>query len=124
MKLFFLLSAIPVIILSAGKCGKKAGKPEYKARLEIAGICMNYTIKILEGKIDTSEIVSQWTDEVTGKSYTNVFALANPCQFPSTIKQGDEFYFYIDTSADKGCLTFLAYYPKPHKKLPITVIKK
>ena len=96
----------------------------YKGRLEIAGICMNYTIKLLEGEIDTSKITANWKDEVAGKSYTNVFALANPCTFPVSIKQGDEFYFYIDTSAGKGCITCMAYYPKPSKKLPITVIEK
>jgi hypothetical protein len=124
MKLFLLLSAISIIILSADKCGKKSGIVKYKGRLEIAGICMNYTIKVLEGRIDTSRIASRWTDEVTGKSYMNVFALQNPCYFPSSIKQGDEFYFYIDTAVNKGCLTCLAYYPKPSKKLSITVIEK
>ena len=124
MKLFLLLSAISIVLLSAVKCGKKSGNAKYKGRLEIAGICMNYTIKVLEGRTDTSRIASHWTDEVTGKSYTNVFALENTCYFPSSIKQGDEFYFYIDTSVNKGCLTCLAYYPKPPKKLSITVIEK
>jgi len=124
MKLFVLLSAISVVMLSAGNCGKKTQTHKFKGRLEIAGICMNYTIKLLEGHIDTSKIAANWRDEVTGKSYTNVFALENPCYFPAFIKQGDEFYFFIDTSASKGCITCLAYYPKPLKKLPIIVIEK
>src|SRR5215208_312464 len=98
MKLFVLLSAIWVLMLSEENCGKKTAQLKYKGRLEIAGMCMNYTIKLLEGKIDTSKIAANWKDEVTGKSYSNVFALANPCSFPASIKQGDEFYFYIDTS--------------------------
>jgi len=85
---------------------------------------MNYTIKLLGGDIDTSQISSNWTDEVTGKQYKKVFALANPCSFPSSIKQGDEFYFYLDTSTEKGCITCMAYYPKPPKKLSIKVAEK
>ena len=124
MKLFIFLSALSFLILSTGDCHQKKDTVKYKGRLEIAGICLNYTIKLLEGDIDTSKIEAHWTDEVTGKSYTNVFSLENPCLFPQSIKQGDEFYFYIDTSIKKGCITCLAYYPKPSKKLPIVVIEK
>jgi hypothetical protein len=103
---------------------KKNVTGKYKGRLEIKGICSNYTIKLLEGNIDTSKIAAKWTDEVTNKSYTNVFALGSPCRFPKNIEQGDEFYFTIDTSAEKGCIICLAYYPTPLKKLPIRVIEK
>jgi len=37
----------------------------YKGRLEIKGNCMNYTIKLLAGNINTSLIDSTWTDETT-----------------------------------------------------------
>jgi hypothetical protein len=125
MKLFILLSAISMLILSASDCSKKkAATGKYKGRLEIKGICLNYTIQLLEGSIDTSRIAAKWTDEVTNKSYTDVFALENPCYFPDSIKQGDEFYFRIDTSADKGCIKCLAYYPTPPKRLPIIVVEK
>jgi hypothetical protein len=124
MKLFILLSSISILILSASDCSKKTAKGKYKGRLEIKGICSNYTIKLLEGNIDTSKIAAKWTDEVTNKSYSNVFALENPCYFPDSIKQGDEFYFYIDTSVNKACIKCLAYYPTPPKKLPLRVIEK
>ena len=123
MKLFIFLSALSLLILSTGDCHQKKDTAKYKGRLEIAGICLNYTIKLLEGDIDTSKIEAHWTDEMTGKSYTNVFALVNPCLLPKNIKQGDEFYFYIDTAIKKDCITCLAYYPKPSKKLPIVVIE-
>ena len=58
---------------------------------------MNYTLRLLEGNIDTSLITANWTDESTGKSYTNVFGLGSPCTFPSNIEQGDDFYFMIDS---------------------------
>jgi hypothetical protein len=124
MKLFILLSAISILILSASDCSKKTAKGKYKGRLEIKGICSNYTIKLLEGSVDTSKIAAKWIDEVTNKSYTNVFALSNPCRFPKNIEQGDEFYFTIDTSTEKGCIVCLAYYPTPPKKLPVRVIEK
>lgn len=124
MKLFLLLYTISTLIFSVENCNKNVQQPKYKGRLEITGICMNYTIKLLKGNIDTARIASYWTDEVTGKAYTNVFALGNPCSFPSSIKQGDEFYFYIDTTTDNGCVTCMAYYPKPSKKLSIVVVKK
>ncbi|HEV8286328.1 MAG TPA: hypothetical protein VGQ09_18600 [Chitinophagaceae bacterium] len=123
MKLILLLYTIS-LSTSIDNCKSKVKKVKYKGRLEIAGICMNYTIKLLEGNIDTSKISASWRDEVTGKAYTNVFALANPCSFPTSIKQGDEFYFSIDTSSSKECMTCMAYYPKPPKKLPIKVIEK
>jgi hypothetical protein len=124
MKIFFLIYALAISTLSNHTCNKQASHGKYKGRLEIAGVCMNYTIKLLEGNIDTSRISSNWTDEVTGKSYTKVFALENPCSFPSSIKQGDEFYFYVDTAKEKGCITCMAYYPKPPKKLSIRVAEK
>ena len=125
MKLFILLSAIAILTISESDCSsKKRTIGKYKARLEIKAICSNYTIKLLEGHIDTSKISAKWTDEMTNKSYTDVFALANPCNFPDSIKQGTEFYFYIDTSFKKECIKCLAYYPTPPKKLPIRVISK
>ena len=126
MKLLLLLSAIFLLTISADKCGKKK-KTEtgmYKAKLEIKALCMNYTLQLLEGNIDTSLITAKWIDESTGKSYTNVFALGNPCIFPATLNQGDEFYFLIDTSIQKDCIICLAWYPKPAKALSIKVIDK
>ena len=125
MKLFILLSALSVLSISAGDCSHKSKEEvKYKARFEIKAICSNYTISLLEGSIDTSLIAASWTDETTNKSYTNVFALGNPCSFPATLKQGDEFYFLIDTAKQKDCIICLAYYPTPPKKLLIKVVEK
>lgn len=125
MKLFILLSAIAVLAISASDCGQKNKEEvKYKGRLEIKGICLNYTISLTEGRIDTSQIAAAWTDESANKLYTNVFALGNPCSFPSTIQQGDEFYFSIDTSKPEDCIVCMAYYPKPSKALAIKVLDK
>jgi hypothetical protein len=125
MKFFFILSLLNTLLLSSGDCSNKSKTTEsnkYKGKLEIAGICMNYTIHVVEGNIDTSLIETNWTDEVSMKAYNNVFRLGNPCQFPPTIKQGDEFYFKIDSSETKPCTVCMAYYPTPNKAVSIKVL--
>src|SRR5882724_8519391 len=104
MKILFYTIAFFLATSSKEGCHKtKMNTATYKGRLEIKGICMNYTIKLIAGNMDTSRISSNWTDENTGKKYKNVFALASHCSFPSTIQQGDEFLFTIDTSKIINC---------------------
>ncbi|MBL7703307.1 MAG: hypothetical protein JNM14_13740 [Ferruginibacter sp.] len=128
MKLLFFLSGIFLLTVSAANCNKKDKESKifsevFKGRLEIKAICMNYTVSVLD-KADTLNVVPNWTDETTKKTYKNVFALANPCNFPDSIKQGDEFYFVIDTLSTKPCMVCMAYYPTPGKKLPIKIVNK
>ena len=126
MKLFFLLSSIFLLSISADKCSntKKNVPGIYKARLEIKAICMNYTLSLLDGDIDSSLIMASWIDESTDKSYTNVFGLQSPCTFPPNIQQGDDFYFMIDSSTIKDCIVCMAYYPTPPRKLSIKIVEK
>jgi hypothetical protein len=126
MKLLFFLSSIFLLTVSADKCGskKKMEAGIYKAKLETKALCMNYTLRLLEGDLDTSLITANWTDESTGKSYTNVFALGSRCTFPPNIQQGDDFYFVIDSSEKQDCAVCMAYYPTPPKKLSIKVVEK
>lgn len=128
MKLLFFLTCIFVLTISADNCNKKDKESKvfsevFKGKLEIKAICMNYTIRLLD-KPDTLNVVANWTDETTKRSYKNVFALANPCNFPDSIKQGDEFYFVVDTMSTKPCMVCMAYYPVPGKKLPIKIVNK
>ena len=95
----------------------------YKGRLEVKALCSNYTIAVIEGNLDTSQIESSWTDESTGKRYQNVFALGSPCSFPDSIQQGQAFYFTL-TPKDEECAVCMAYYPKPSKALSINVLDK
>jgi hypothetical protein len=80
---------------------------------------MNYTIRLIEGNIDTSLIMADWVDESTNIPYTNVFRLGNPCDFPASIKQGDEFYFSLFTGKGNQCAVCMAYYPTPPKAVSI-----
>jgi hypothetical protein len=95
----------------------------YKAGLEIKGICLNYTIKVLQGDMDTSLMQNNWTDPNTGVAYQNVFALGSPCTFPPDINEGDEFYFKIGSVSPQSCLICQAFYTYASKRLSITVSK-
>jgi hypothetical protein len=122
MKILLSIAGLFLLGSSVENCSSKKAEPnEYKGRLEIAGICKNYTLSMVEGKADTALFNSSWTDETTGKSYTNAFGLANPCDFPSEIKPGDEFSFTIDSAQTKDCMVCMAYYPTPSKKISIKV---
>ncbi|OSZ77303.1 hypothetical protein CAP36_12910 [Chitinophagaceae bacterium IBVUCB2] len=120
MKYYILLVALSTILLSSSECSTKKTE-RLKGKLEIAGICMNYTIKLIEGKVDSSLVAAKWTDETTGKIHENVFRLGSPCTFPVNIKQGDEFYFTIDTTKQESCMVCEAYYPTPAKAIAIKV---
>lgn len=113
------------VALTGFKCDKERlmSSPCYKGRLEIKGVCMNYTIKVVEGNIDPALINTTWTNPVNNTTYSNVFGLASVCDFPADIAQGDEFYFTIENNPNTGCGVCEAYYPTPPKKLHITVSK-
>ena len=120
----YLLAPFIFILATTNKCKNKKENTGYKGRLEVKGMCMNYTIKLLEGNLDPSKIVAEWKNEITGTTHTNVFALGSICNFPSTINEGDEFYFTIDTTYVSDCALCLAYYPKPAKSIAIKVVNK
>jgi len=129
MKLLLSLLLIGSLAMTQNGCSgrNKAAKTNdncYKGRLEIKGGCMNYTISVVEGNIDTSLIQSSWTDEHSGKTYTNVFALGSKCTFPDKINEGDEFYFVIDSTQTQECAVCMMYYPVPSKSLLIRVISE
>ncbi len=125
MRFFLFLSLASFLLLSHSECGTKNEKDQtYRGRLEVAGICMNYTIAVLDDRIDDSLVVRNWTDEVTGKKYENVFRLGNPCDFPASVKPGDEFDFRIAAEKGRECAVCMAYYPTPPRSLRIRVIEK
>ncbi len=64
IKTLIITGLISLVLSSQKECNsnnKKAGC--YKGRLEIKGICSNYTITVLEGDLDSSKIAKSWTDE-------------------------------------------------------------
>lgn len=95
-----------------------------RGKLVIKGVCGNSTIEVMDGGIDSNLIVQNWDDPSTSKIYKNVFALKSFCTFPGDIKEGDVFYFTIDTVSKGGdCIVCLAYRPTPPKGLMINVCR-
>lgn len=127
----FVLLAAPFFLFAVPKEGCKNKKTGtgivspgcYKGKLEVKGGCMNYTISIVSGNRDTSMVIANWTNESTGKTYKNVFALGSRCTFPDNINEGDEFFFEIDNTSVQNCAVCMMYYPVPAKKLSIKVIQ-
>jgi hypothetical protein len=121
----FLIATITLVSIIISNCTSQKNMFTgncFKGRLEIKGICSNYTIRLLEGKMDTAKITPAWIDETTGKAYTTVFALGSPCSFPSALNAGDEFYFTLDTATVQNCAVCMAYYPHPQRALKIKVL--
>lgn len=120
-----LIGMLAVSAMLQQKCNKESmvAAECFKGRLEVKGMCANYTIALLEGDMDPSKIVASWTDENTGKTYKNVFALGSACSFPDAIQEGQEFYFVLG-AADQNCAVCQAFYPKPAKALSIQVLDK
>lgn len=118
----FILVLLGLLSLSCSKLDAETDC--IKGKLVINGICGNNTIQVLSGNIDANLIVKSWEDPETSKKYENVFALQSLCTFPSTLKEGDEFYFVIDNDP-KGsdCPRCLAYRPVPPKGLMIRICK-
>lgn len=116
-----------VILLSSATCKERRANPAncYKGRLEIKGQCMNYTIKLLEGNMDTAYYQPRWTNEFTGLTYENVFRLSSLCSFPGNIEEGQEFYFIIPPAPPvEKCNVCMAYFPTPNKSVFIKVVDK
>ncbi|AHF17671.1 hypothetical protein [Niabella soli] len=119
--------ALVIAIAAYSSCSPKmsggAGH-RYKARFEVAGLCSNYTFSVIEGAIDPALVAATWTNPQTKKTYKKAFAITNPCNFPSTLKQGDTFYFeIIPEEKGQNCAVCMAYYPTPEKRLTIKVIQ-
>lgn len=107
--------------LLAFQCNVEDEIPPYKGKLAVAGMCGNYTIVLLEGNLPASAYESTWVDPQTGISYSKAFRLANICDFPSSVQEGDEFYFYIENRPNNQCANCLAFYPTPQRALAIRV---
>jgi hypothetical protein len=86
---------------------------------------MNYVIQITEGDVDKALYESSWQNPLTNTTYQNVFRLESICSFPSTIKEGDEFYFTIPKNPiPQTCAQCMAYSPTPNKMIYIEICNK
>jgi hypothetical protein len=117
---FFWLSLL-LLPLLAFQCEEDRHLGVYKGKLAVAGICGNYTIVLLEGDLSPVLYENTWVDPQTNNSYTKAFRLANFCDFPTAIQEGQEFYFSLESSPSNQCVTCLAVYPTPAKAIAIRV---
>lgn len=125
MKLNLLLLGFAVLTsfqCTKNKASETSEAPCLKGKLVKKGICMNYTISVVDGDIDPALIEASWTDPQTNIAYTNAFALGSQCTFPVGIAEGSEFYFKITPQKDADCVVCYAYYPTPNKRLVIEVL--
>jgi hypothetical protein len=85
----------------------------FKGRLVKRGICGQRVIQLMSEPTESIVIARNWTDSMSGKKYQNVFTVANPCDFPAEIKEGEDFTFSLTTTPGSGCITCYAYTPVP-----------
>lgn len=103
-------------------CNKTESGPVHTGRLEIIGLCGTYTVRVLDNSLDTSRVQANWTNPLTNVSYSNVFRVGNPCEFPSGLQEGDTLFFRIISNPQGGCVQCLAYSPSPEKALNVQVL--
>ncbi len=65
-----------------------------------------------------------WTIEGTSNTYEHVAVVSNKCEFPSTLKEGDEFYFrqISENDASNDCAVCMMYDFPPSKGIYLRVV--
>jgi hypothetical protein len=88
----------------------------FTGKLVKRGICGQRVVQLVDGPKEGLAFARNWTDSLSGKQYTNVFTVANPCDFPATIEQDVEFTFSLTTTPGSGCIQCYAYTPVPGER--------
>jgi hypothetical protein len=88
----------------------------FKGKLVKSGICGQKVIKLLSERAEGIVITEKWTDSLSNKEYENVFTVGNACDFPVSIKEGDEFSFRLTVIPPSDCIQCYAYTPVPAQK--------
>jgi hypothetical protein len=118
-KLLFI-SIIISSFCSSYECNKsKSGS--LKGKLVVKELCLHYVVQIIDGKVDSSKVVNDWKDDKRG-TFNKVFTVANRCDFPAGLNEGDEFEFSFDPNPPpQNCMMCMAYYPTPAKANAIKI---
>lgn len=121
-----LFCLLAITMLSAFQCSKSDASRNsgtcFRGRLERTHSCANiYVVKILSNDKGNLQFEPGWTDEYTGTVYENVFTVDNHCDFPESIKQGDEFTFSLTREDNDQCAVCYPYIPHPSKSNKIIV---
>jgi len=117
MKRTMFLPIIMLLFAGAGfNCQPSKIKPaSLTGKLVINKPCGHYVIQVLSGDVDPGFLVKSWRDSITNTSYSNVFTVANSCNFTgSGLSPNDVFTFKInDTSFVQNCMLCMIFYPTP-----------
>lgn len=105
----------------ASSIASKAVPGCYTGKLVKKGICGQYVIELQSSDKESLEIAAMWNDPSSATNYQNVFTVANPCDFPANIKQGEAFTFTIAGQEINTCALCEAFTPTPAAKNLITV---
>ena len=116
------LSIFAVLILCSSYECNKSQSGKLKGKLVIKEICSHYVVQVIGGSVDSSRVVNAWKDEKRKLSFDKVFTVANRCDFPANLNEGDEFEFSFDPNpAPQECAVCMAYYPTPDKTNAIKI---
>lgn len=111
-----ILSILSLAFIAA--CSPKlqnGPKTCFQGKLVKRGICGQRVIQLLSKPSEAVLIAGKWTDSLGNKQYENVFTVANPCDFPASIKEDEVFTFSITTTPGTGCITCYAYTATPRQ---------
>jgi hypothetical protein len=118
-----VLAVLLVFISSCAYTCKQSGGSKLRGKLVIKELCSHYVVQVINGTVDTSEVMNNWRDEKRQQTYNKVFTLSNRCTFPATIKEGEEFDFTFDSlPAVQNCAVCKAYYPTPPRLHAIKIL--
>ena len=79
------------------------------------GVCGNVVIQIISGNFDPSKVIASWKNPTNDSTYSNVFAVSNPCNYAHNgIRKGQRFNFQInDSVSDEACAHCEIFVPVP-----------
>jgi hypothetical protein len=121
MKLIFILLALPVLSSTCKKDKEKDTSGLLKGKVIRTALCAGPIVQVLN---DDSIGEDGWKDSRNNNAqHDNVFTVRNSCKLLSSLPaNGTVFYFKIDTIAENGCMTCLAFDGEPMKGYNITDI--
>ena len=88
----------------------------FTGKLVKSGICGQKVIQLLSERVEGIAFAEKWTDSLSNKEYENVFTVGNACDFPVSIREGDEFSFALTVIPPSDCIQCYAYTPVPAQK--------
>lgn len=113
---------ITVVLLSACMHNlQRDPVPCFRGKLVKRGVCGQRLVQLISPPAEIVHMAGHWTDSLSGKTYASVFTVANPCDFPAAIKEGEEFSFMLTTRKAGDCIQCYVYTAMPVEKNNILV---